>query len=119
MHVDQLKADKEELKDAVRQMLGAFDSPIARMRMKGEFANESREFAREILERISKRDDEEAQQLKPFCECAECSSGWNTPADLPKYSAPESTKCSNCENEATEDGRCVNCFATDGSENPY
>jgi hypothetical protein len=113
MHIDQLKEDKEELKNAVRQMLSAFDSPIAHMRMKSEFANESREFAREILERISKRDDEEVQQAKPFCECAECSSGWNTPAPS------ESTKCSNCENEATEDGCCVNCFATDGSENPY
>jgi hypothetical protein len=59
VNADQLKADKEELKDAVRQMLSAFDSPIAHMRMKSEFANESRAFAREILERISKRDDEQ------------------------------------------------------------
>jgi hypothetical protein len=41
------------LTDGLKQMLGAFDTPVARMRMKGEFYEESRAFARDCYEKAT------------------------------------------------------------------
>lgn len=39
----------KKIEDALKNMMGAFDTPLARRRMSGEFCEEARESAREAL----------------------------------------------------------------------
>jgi len=41
----------DELTDALHNMLGIFDTPVARMKMQGDFEDEARKIAREVFER--------------------------------------------------------------------
>ena len=41
---------KEELLDCIQNLMGVFDTPIGRLKMKGEFADEVRKIGRQILE---------------------------------------------------------------------
>jgi hypothetical protein len=44
------ESTKEELLDCIQNLMGVFDTPLARLRMKGEFADEVRKIGRQILE---------------------------------------------------------------------
>jgi hypothetical protein len=41
---------KEELLDCIHNLMGCFDSPIARRAISNDFANEAREIGRKILD---------------------------------------------------------------------
>ena len=41
---------KEELLDCIQNLMGVFDTPVARLRMKGKFTDEVRKIGRQILE---------------------------------------------------------------------
>ena len=43
--------EKKELLDCIQNLMASFDSPIAHLKLKGEFADEARKIAREILEK--------------------------------------------------------------------
>jgi len=47
-----LQKQNKELLEALENMLGAFDTPIARARDNSDFANEARREARELVERL-------------------------------------------------------------------
>lgn len=42
------------LQEALKQMLGAFDTPVARRKMADDFSEASRTFARDIYERVTR-----------------------------------------------------------------
>ena len=46
----EIKQSKEELLDCIKNLMGAFDTPIARRKIDSEFSNEVRKLAREILD---------------------------------------------------------------------
>ena len=50
-----------ELFEALENMIGAFDTPIARRRIKNRFADEARKEARKIIEKIRNTKNNEMQ----------------------------------------------------------
>tara|TARA_R110000764_G_scaffold32485_2_gene73553 strand:- start:109 stop:390 length:282 start_codon:yes stop_codon:yes gene_type:complete len=47
--IQNLWAENERLRDALQAMRGVFDTPIARRKHGGEYANEARKLAREAM----------------------------------------------------------------------
>jgi hypothetical protein len=41
---------RKELVECIQNLMGIFDTPVARMRIKGEYADEARKIGRQILE---------------------------------------------------------------------
>lgn len=46
---DSLSTKEKELLDCIENLMGVFDTPVVRMKIKGTFATEAREVGREIL----------------------------------------------------------------------
>jgi len=46
-----IKHSKKELLDCIHNLMGVFDTPAARLRIKTEFADEVRKIGREIMEK--------------------------------------------------------------------
>lgn len=47
--IDELKTERDQLREALAFMLNIFDTPIARRRIDSEYADEARVMAREAL----------------------------------------------------------------------
>ena len=50
---DAISPSNKELKDCVQNLMGVFDTPIARRKLQSEFIDEVRKNGREILEKIA------------------------------------------------------------------
>ncbi len=48
--VSTIKESKEELLDCIHNLIGVFDTPVARMKLNNDFTNEARNIGRTILE---------------------------------------------------------------------
>lgn len=54
---------KEELLECIQNLMGAFDTPIARRLIKGNFSEEARKIGRQILEsNINKNESNKTRQ---------------------------------------------------------
>lgn len=47
---------RQELIETIQNLMGAFDTPLGRLKISGDFPDEARKLAREVLSRLSKED---------------------------------------------------------------
>jgi hypothetical protein len=48
--MEEIKQSKQELLDCIQNLMGVFDTPVARSKIRNEFAEEARVVGRKILE---------------------------------------------------------------------
>lgn len=60
--IDAMGAEKAKMLECIHNLMGVFDTPIARRKVSGEIAEEAREMGREILSKYLKEKEEYLKQ---------------------------------------------------------